>query len=224
VTLTDAFAALEASRPDLHGFAMRFAGAPVRNSGTLGGNVANGSPIGDSMPLLIALGAQVVLASVRGTRALALESLYTGYRQNVMAPDEVLTQILVPHPEPDEFLRVYKVSKRFEDDISAVCLAVQLQVSDGLVTKASIGAGGVAATPARARLTEAALVGQAWSPSTVDQAMSTLRNEFQPISDMRASSQYRTLVLGNLLQRLWLESQGEPDVSLASLDLEDLSA
>jgi xanthine dehydrogenase small subunit len=224
VTLTDAFAALEARRSALHSFAMRFAGAPVRNSGTLGGNVANGSPIGDSMPLLIALGAQVALASVRGTRTLALESLYTGYRQSVMAPDEVLTQILVPHPEAEEFLRVYKVSKRFEDDISAVCLAVQLQVRDGVVAKVSIGAGGVAATPMRARLTEAALVGQAWTATTVEQAMGTLRNEFQPISDMRASSAYRTEVLGNLLQRLWLESQGEPDVSLANLALEDLSA
>jgi xanthine dehydrogenase small subunit len=141
-----------------------------------------------------------------------------------MAPDEVLTQILVPHPEPEEFLRVYKVSKRFEDDISAVCLAVQLQVRDGVVAVASFGAGGVAATPARARLTEAALIGQAWTSATVDRAMDTLRSEFQPISDMRASSAYRSQVLGNLLQRLWLESQGEPDVSLANLSLEDLSA
>jgi len=224
VTLTDAFAALEATRPALHAFAMRFAGAPVRNSGTLGGNVANGSPIGDSMPLLIALHARVVLASVRGTRELALESLYTGYRQNVMSPDEVLTQILVPHPQASEFLRVYKVSKRLEDDISAVCLAVRLQLKDGFVAQISIGVGGVAATPVRARQTEAALTGQPWTSATVEAAMSMLRAEFQPISDMRASSDYRRLVLGNLLQRLWRESQGELEVTLDALTMEGLPA
>ncbi|OQW87649.1 MAG: xanthine dehydrogenase small subunit [Rhodoferax ferrireducens] len=222
VTLTDAFAALEASRPTLHTFAMRFAGAPVRNSGTLGGNVANGSPIGDSMPLLIALQARVVLASVRGKRELPLESLYTGYRQNVMAADEVLTHIQVPQPQATEFLRVYKVSKRLEDDISAVCLAVQLHLKDGRVAQASIGVGGVAATPVRARQTEAALTGQPWTPATVAAAMATLRAEFQPISDMRASSDYRRAVLGNLLQRFWLESQGESEVSLADVSLEAL--
>ncbi|MBB1076627.1 xanthine dehydrogenase small subunit [Rhodoferax sp. 4810] len=224
VTLTDAFAALEATRPALHAFAMRFAGAPVRNSGTLGGNVANGSPIGDSMPLLIALHATVTLASVRGTRELPLELLYTGYRQNVIAQDEVLTQILVPQPQADEFLRVYKISKRLEDDISAVCLAVQLHLQEGKVAQASIGVGGVAATPVRALLTEAALTGQPWTLATINAAMTTLRAEFQPISDMRASSDYRRQVLGNLLQRLWRESQGEADTSLASLSLEDLSA
>ncbi len=224
VTLTDAFAALEATRPALHAFAMRFAGAPVRNSGTLGGNVANGSPIGDSMPLLIALHATVTLASVRGTRELPLELLYTGYRQNVIAQDEVLTQILVPQPQADEFLRVYKISKRLEDDISAVCLAVQLHLQEGKVAQASIGVGGVAATPVRALLTEAALTGQPWTLATINAAMTTLRAEFQPISDMRASSDYRRQVLGNLLQRLWRESQGEADTSLVSLALEDLSA
>ncbi|MCX7279609.1 MAG: xanthine dehydrogenase small subunit, partial [Burkholderiales bacterium] len=119
VTLQDAFSALVAERPQLHSFANRFAGLPVRNSGTLGGNVANGSPIGDSMPLLIALGASVGLASLRGTRSLPLEHLYTGYRSNVMAPDEVLAWIDVPRPQ-GELMQVYKISKRFDDDISAV--------------------------------------------------------------------------------------------------------
>jgi xanthine dehydrogenase small subunit len=222
VTLTDAFAALAQDRPALRRFGQRFAGAPVRNSGTLGGNVANGSPIGDSMPLLIALQARVQLASVRGSRELALESLYTGYRQNVMAPDELLTQIIVPLPETDEFLRVYKISKRQEDDISAVCLAVQLQLHNGKVAQASIGVGGVAATPVRALQTEAKLTGQAWNAATVSAAADTLHNEFQPISDMRASSNYRRQVLGNLLQRLWLQSQGETNACLDDLTLEAL--
>ncbi len=214
VTLTDAFDALLAERSQLHSFVHRFAGLPVRNSGTLGGNVANGSPIGDSMPLLIALHARVVLASVRGVRELPLDALYTGYRQNVMAADEVLTQIKVPRPTVDEFLRVYKVTKRQEDDISAVCLAVHLQLHDGAVDSISIGVGGVAATPMRAKQTQAALTGQEWTQARIKLAITTLRQEFQPISDMRASSGYRTQVLGNLLQRFWLETQGQSAVHL----------
>ncbi|CAN7621077.1 xanthine dehydrogenase small subunit [Polaromonas sp. LjRoot131] len=252
VTLADAYAALEKDRPQLHNFAARFAGLPVRNSGTLGGNVANGSPIGDSMPLLIALGANVVLMSVRGHREMPLEKLYTGYRTSVMAVDEVLAWIKVPrpgspHPNPlpggegidktnrvapsplwgegwgegPERLRVYKISKRYDDDISAVCLAINLQVKDGKVTAASIGAGGVAATPVRAVQTEAALRGQPWTQATVRQAMAALRAEFSPISDMRASAAYRSEVLGNLLQRYWLESQGLQQINLASFRLEE---
>ncbi|UUZ73369.1 FAD binding domain-containing protein [Polaromonas sp. P1(28)-8] len=267
VTLADAYAALAKDRPQLHTFAARFAGLPVRNAGTMGGNVANGSPIGDSMPLLIALGANVVLMNERqgvmGHREMPLEQLYTGYRQSVMAPDEVLAWIKVPrpkagsphpHPHPlpggegansqtpsqteagglapsplwgegwgegQELLRVYKISKRYDDDISAVCLALNLRIDKGIVTSASIGAGGVAATPVRAVKTEAALVGQAWTAETVQQAMTTLRAEFSPISDMRASAAYRSTVLGNLLQRYWLESQGLQQINLESFRLEE---
>nr|WP_234263746.1 xanthine dehydrogenase small subunit [Hydrogenophaga sp. NFH-34] len=225
VTLTDAFAALVKERPQLKTFGQRFAGLPVRNSGTLGGNVANGSPIGDSMPLLIALGASIVLMRWKKTaaggeiahRELPLEDLYTGYRTNVMRPDEILAWIKVPRPTAQEQVRVYKISKRFDDDISAVCLAIRLGITDGRVTMASIGAGGVAATPVRARRTEAALTGQAWSEDTIMAAAATLRDEFQPISDMRASAHYRTTVLGNLLRRLWLESQGAAVIQLDSL-------
>ena len=223
-TLTDAFAALVRERPQLHSFASRFAGLPVRNAGTLGGNVANGSPIGDAMPLLIALGASVVLMSGRGQRELPLENLYTGYRQNVMAADEVLAWIHVPRPaEGQEFLRLYKISKRYDDDISAVCLGLHLRIDGGIVQSASIGAGGVAATPVRAVNTEAALTGQPWTLDTVQSAIAVLRAEFSPLSDMRASAAYRTEVLGNLLQRYWLESQGQQQINLASFVLEDMA-
>jgi xanthine dehydrogenase small subunit len=255
VSLTDAFAALVKERPQLKTFGQRFAGLPVRNSGTLGGNVVNGSPIGDSMPLLIALGASVVLMRWKKTktggeiahRELRLEDLYTGYRTNVMRPDELLCWIKVPRPtghapsaapgrpkpastplggsEPnavgsvgaEQFFRVYKISKRFDDDISAVCLAIQMTVKGGVVQQVSIGAGGVAATPARARQTEAALLGQPWTADTVMAGAAALRAEFQPISDMRASAAYRQTVLGNLLQRFWLESQGLQGINLDSL-------
>ena len=153
-TLTEAFDALVAQRPQLKTFANRFAGLPVRNSGTLGGNVANGSPIGDSMPLLIALGAHVVLLSVRGHREMPLEQFYTGYRKNVLAPDEVVGWIKVARPVDGELLRAYKISKRYDDDISAVCLVIALRLRDGVVDEVGIGAGGVAATPVRARQSE----------------------------------------------------------------------
>ena len=249
VTLNDAFDALTKDRPQLHDFAARFAGLPVRNSGTLGGNVANGSPIGDSMPLLIALRADVVLMSIRGSREMPLEQLYTGYRQNVMAGDEVLAWIKVPKPKVGisraaqgrpkqasaplggsaahevasvgaEFLRIYKISKRFDDDISAICLGLSLELDNGIVTRMSIGVGGVAATPVRAIKTEAACAGKDWSKATIDHAITVLQTEFEPISDMRASAAYRVKVLGNLLQRFWLESQGVQQINLQAFKLE----
>ena len=123
-----------------------------------------------------------------------------------------------------EFLRVYKISKRYDDDISAVCLALNLQIENGKVLKASVGAGGVAATPVRASQTEAVLTGRPWSQETVRRAITTLRAEFSPISDMRASGAYRSEVLGNLLQRFWLESQGLQQINLESFVLVEESA
>ena len=213
-TLSASFAALVRHWPQLQEFAARFAGLPVRNSGTLGGNVANGSPIGDSMPVLIALGAEVVLASVRGERRIAIEDFYTGYRQNVLAPDELLARIDVPLPSPGQLLRVYKVSKRFDDDISAVCLAFALELDGPEVVRARIGAGGVAATPARATAAEQVLLGQAWSQQAAATAGLALQAQFEPISDMRASGAYRRTLLANLMLRLWLESQAGGDTTV----------
>ena len=225
VTLNDAFSALVKDRPQLSSFVARFAGLSVRNSGTLGGNIAGGSPIGDSMPLLISLGANVVLMSQRGSREFAIEDFYTGYKTNLLAPDEVLAWIKVPKPlattKAAEFSRIYKISKRFDDDISAVCLGLNLYVEDGVVTKLSIGVGGVAATPVRAIKTEAACAYKQWSKATIDHIKEVLREEFKPLSDMRASSAYRTQVLGNLLDRFWLESQGMQQINLESFNLSE---
>jgi xanthine dehydrogenase small subunit len=221
VNLQDAFEALAADRPLIAPFGERFAGWPVRQSGTLGGNVANGSPIGDSMPLLIALGAQVVLMAWRKGKAVhrhvPLDQFYTGYRQSLLAPDEVLSWVVVPKPTAGEWLGAYKVSKRQEDDISAVCLAVQLHVEGGRVRAVRIGAGGVAATPARAIKTEAALIGQPWNEATLLAAQTAIQQEFSPLSDLRASADYRRQILGQLLQRAWLESTGHPTVRLEAL-------
>ncbi len=224
VTLTEAFATLVADRPQLKTFAGRFAGLPVRNSGTLGGNIANGSPIGDSMPLLIALGAHIVLLSARGHRDVPLEQFYTGYRKNILGADEIVAWIKVPRPSPGEFLRAYKISKRFDDDISAICLVINMTAANGTVDHVRIGAGGVAATPARAVQTEGLLVGAEWTQETVQRAADSLRAEFRPISDMRASAAYRAEVLGNLVQRFWLESQGMQGINLESFRLPAVAA
>ena len=203
--LTDAFAALAAHYPDLTEFLSRFAGQTVRNAATLGGNIANGSPIGDSMPMLIALDATLTLASVRGMRELSLEDFYTGYRRTLLAPDELISSVMVPLPRPGQIVRAYKLSKRMEDDISAVCLVVSLSYASGRVDEVRIGVGGMAATPMRARQTEAALLDQPWSLATLQAAAAVARQEFSPISDMRASAEYRREVIGNLLIRLWHE-------------------
>ncbi len=221
VNLHDAFAALAQERPSVAHFAERFAGRPVRQSGTLGGNVANGSPIGDSMPLLIALGAQVVLMAERKgrvvSRHLPLEHFYIGYRQTALQADEVLCWIVVPKPLAGEQLVHYKVSKRWEDDISAVCLAMQYHLNNGVVQSVRIAAGGVAATPVRAHQTEAVLAGQVWNASAIAKAQDSMDQEFSPISDMRASASYRRLVLRQLLQRAWLQQQGHPMTQLEDL-------
>ena len=165
-------------------------------------------------------GYNVVLMSLRGHRELPLEQLYTGYRKNIIAADEVLAWIKVPRAVANESVAAYKISKRYDDDISAVCLAVNLHIENGRVRAASIGAGGVAATPARAVKTEAALTGQAWTEATARKGMALLRAECSPISDMRASGAYRTEVMGNLLLRFWLESQGVRQINLESFSLE----
>ncbi len=222
VSLEKAWSALASERPQLKQFWHRFAGMPVRNSGTLGGNIANGSPIGDSMPLLIALRAHVVLAHENNgrivEREIPLEDLYTGYRKNCMAANEVLTWIRIPRPQANHWMRVYKISKRQEDDISAVCLAIQIERdASGLVTDASIGVGGVAATPVRAVKTQACFLQKPFDEATTQQAQAQLQQEFTPISDMRASASYRSEVLVNLLKRAWFESTGLNTITLENL-------
>jgi xanthine dehydrogenase small subunit len=205
VSLADAFAALDELYPELHEGWVRFASPPIRCSGTLGGNVANGSPIGDSMPALIALGATILLASAQGSREMALEDFYVAYQKNARAPGEVLVEIRVPARTPDLVLRAWKIGKRYDQDISGVFACFALRRDGDRVAAARIGCGGVAPVPARARATEAALAGQPWTHATFRDAATRLASEFAPIDDLRASAAYRRTVLGNLVERLWLE-------------------
>ncbi|MFK9097640.1 xanthine dehydrogenase small subunit [Pseudomonas guariconensis] len=205
--LTDCYGALNEEYPDFGALLHRFASLQIRNQGTLGGNIGNASPIGDSPPLLIALDAQVVLRQGETQRTLALEDYFIDYRITARQDSEFIEKIIVPRASADWTFRAYKVSKRLDDDISAVCAAFNLRIEDGVVREARIAFGGMAAIPKRARACEAALVGKAWDQASIEQACLALDEDFTPLSDFRASKQYRLLTAQNLLRKYFIELQ-----------------
>ena len=205
VPLTDAWSAIVARVPALAELVQRFASPPVRNSGTLVGNIANGSPIGDAMPALIALGATIELRSGEATRTLALEDFYLDYMKKDLARGEFVVAVNVPVPNTATRVASYKLSKRIDQDISAVCAAFAIDVADEHVVAARIAYGGMAAIPARAKQAEAALVGNAFAEAAFAEAANALADDFMPLSDMRASAAYRLQGAQNLLRRFFLE-------------------
>jgi xanthine dehydrogenase small subunit len=207
-TLEAAWQALAAEWPSLRDVWLRFAALPIRMVGTMGGNVANGSPIGDSAPVLMALGAHIVLRRGDAVREMALEDFYLDYMKNALQPGEFVQALKVPRAAGSATqLRVYKISKRFDCDISALCMALALSVEGGRISAARIACGGMAATVRRAVKAEATLVGQPWTEATMKAAQAALAQDFTPLSDMRASSEYRLQVAQNLLHRAWLETR-----------------
>jgi xanthine dehydrogenase small subunit len=197
---------LEAHYPDFGAMIRRIGSRQIRNRGTIGGNIANASPIGDSPPPLLALDATVVLRRGDVRRRVALDAFFTGYRRTVLAPSEFIERIDVPVPAAGEVFRCYKVSKRFDQDISAVCAAFRLRLEDGIVGDMRVGFGGMAATPVRVRAVEEALVGRPWTEATVRLAQAVLDGALTPLSDMRASAGYRRTVARNLLFKCFLET------------------
>ncbi|MFC5175984.1 xanthine dehydrogenase small subunit [Nocardioides taihuensis] len=207
LTLSEAESALAGAVPLLDEVWPQFASRLIRNGATLGGNLATASPIGDLPPALLALDATLVLASAAGRREVALTDFWTGYRTTVLGPGELVVAVRLPARQPD-VVAFQKVAKRRYDDISGVAVAVALHLADDhVITRARIGLGGVAATPVRARATEAALEGREWSAATVAAAADVLRGEGTPMDDHRASAAYRTAMLGNALPRLWAERE-----------------
>ena len=215
VTLERAYAALVMHYPALESLWKRFASLPIRNVGTLGGNLANGSPIGDSMPVLIALDAQIVLASVRGERRLPLDAFYLDYMKKDLAADEVLTSIEIPLPVAHRMVRSYKVAKRHDSDISAVCGGFALDIVDGVIQQARLAFGGMAATVRRARAAEGVLEGRTWCEASLADATAALAHDYTPLSDMRASAAYRHQVAANLLRRFYLETRADRPLASA---------
>jgi len=217
-SLESAWSALSTHLPALKEIWLRFASPPVRHAGTMGGNVANGSPIGDSAPILLALDASLVLRQGPATRELPLSAFYLDYMKNDLRPGEFVQAIRVPlltagaGAGAGEHLRAYKVSKRRDSDISSVCAGLYLRLEGERIAEARLGWGGLAGTARRAPATEAALVGQAWSEATLRAAQAALAQDFQPLTDLRASASYRLRTARNLLERFWLETR--PDAPL----------
>ncbi|KRE72715.1 xanthine dehydrogenase small subunit [Arthrobacter sp. Soil762] len=209
LTLTEAERGLAGRIPLLAQMFPQFASRLIRNAASLGGNLATGSPIGDSAPALLALDASVLLASVRGEREVALADYFTGYRQSVRQPGELLRAVRVPLPLA-EHTAFYKIAKRRFDDISSVSVAFAMQLEGDAVSSIRIGLGGVAATPIRASRTEEALLGQPWTPETAQAAASMMSTEGSPIDDLRSSAAYRSAMLGNALLKFQAETASAP--------------
>ena len=214
-SLEEAWRALVARWPTLADVWLRFAGVPLRHAGTMGGNIANGSPIGDAAPVLMALGASLLLRRGERVRRIALDDFYTGYMQNRLEPGEFLQAIEVPLGGAELETRAWKISKRFDCDISALCAGFALGRDGDVVSIARFAFGGMAATVKRAAGAEAAVVGKPWTEATLLAAQQALVADFTPLGDMRASADYRLQVAQNLLRRLWLETRSESPLAPA---------
>jgi xanthine dehydrogenase small subunit len=211
VTYTEAFSMLSQRIPALGPLFDRIGGEQVRNMGTIGGNIANGSPIGDTPPPFIALGATLTLRKGQARRTIPLEDFFIAYGKQDRQPREFVEAVAVPVPaeDPKTHFAVYKITKRRDEDITAVLGAFHLTLSeDGSVSDIRIAYGGMAATPKRAKAVEEALIGKPWTEPTVEAVLQAYASDFTPITDMRASAEYRMLVAKNLLQRFYLETTG----------------
>lgn len=205
-TYTSMFHKLEQRWPHYGPMLERLGSLQVRNRGTVGGNVGNASPIGDMPPTLIALGATLELDSAKGTRKMPVQDFFLDYKKTALKAGEFIRGVWIPAPQPDEQLFIYKISKRIDDDISAVLAALWVKRDGDQITDCRLAYGGMAAIPKRAAGAEAQIKGKAWNQTTIFNAISAMEKEFDPMSDVRSSAAYRLQVAGNLLQRAFLES------------------
>jgi xanthine dehydrogenase small subunit len=206
VSHRDATAALARLHPDLGELMRRFASIQIRNAGTVGGNIANGSPIGDLPPAFIALGALLTLRRGYERREIPLEDFFIAYGKQDRAPGEFVESVFVPRLKPEMRFACYKLSKRFDQDISAVMGTFRIALGRNGVEDARIAFGGMAATPKRAPLAEAALTGRTFDEDAIERAAGALAEDFSPITDMRATAEYRLKAAQNLLRRFFLET------------------
>jgi xanthine dehydrogenase small subunit len=213
-SLEDSWAALTTAVPRLRELWLRFASPPVRHAGTLGGNIANGSPIGDGAPALIALGADILLRRGAHQRRLPLQDFYLDYMKKDLQPGEFVEALWVPTPAAGWQFSAHKIAKRHDSDISAVCAVLGLRLEAGVVREARFAFGGMAAIVKRAAAAEAAVIGQPWTAATAAAAAAALPQDFQPLTDMRASAGYRLTVAKNLFTKLWLETGGGSEAPL----------
>jgi xanthine dehydrogenase small subunit len=212
VRYSEAKDALAALHPDLAELVRRIGGLQVRNAGTIGGNIANGSPIGDMPPALIALGAELVLRRGSARRSLPLESYFLAYGKQDRQPGEFVESVRIPRPVAGTRIRIVKLSKRFDSDISALCGAFAIRLEEGRIAEARIAFGGMAGIPARAPACEAALTGKPWCEATLAAAAEALGQDYRPLSDLRGSAGYRLAAAVNLVRDLGLERESLFDV------------
>jgi len=206
VTLSECMKVMSSLIPHSHELLHRFGSDQVRNQGTIGGNIGSASPIGDLPPLLIALDADITLQCGDVVRSIKLVDHYLGYKKTTLQTSEFIRSVRIPLPEKDSLFAIHKISKRRDDDISSVCLAIHLPRVGGTIKNARIAFGGMAATPVRAIEAEHALNGEPLSDESIKAAQRALRSELVPIGDARASADYRMQVAQNLLQRVYLEA------------------
>jgi xanthine dehydrogenase small subunit len=219
-SLEAAWRALAQEWPSLRDVWLRFASLPTRLAGTMGGNVANGSPIGDSAPVLMALGCEIVLQKGTQVRQMPLEEFYVDYMKNQLQPGEFLRALQVPRRgNRAQKLQVYKISKRFDCDISAVCAALSIELQGDQISAVRLAFGGMAAVVKRAAAAEAALLGRPWHEAQMQLAQQALLADFKPLTDMRASSGYRMQVAQNLLRRFWLQTRANAALSESELNV-----
>ncbi|MEK1851043.1 MAG: xanthine dehydrogenase small subunit [Phyllobacterium sp.] len=215
VSYTEAYPAIIRHFSQLTELWNRIGGQQVRNMGTVGGNVANGSPIGDTPPALIGLGATVLLRKGKIRRSVPIENYFIEYGKQDRSPGEFVEAIQIPYLGADDLYGVYKISKRLDEDISSVCGAFRIVLDErGRVKSAVIAFGGMAGTPKRAGAVEQALVGAVWDEGAIEKAIAAFSDDFTPLTDWRASADYRLLVAKNLLRRFYLETGGEKNVRL----------
>jgi xanthine dehydrogenase small subunit len=209
VTYTEAFDALSKRIPALGPLFDRIGGEQVRNMGTIGGNIANGSPIGDSPPPFIALGSRLTLRKGGERRTIPLEDFFVAYGKQDRQPGEFVEAVHVPVPAKGEKFAVYKITKRRDEDITSALGSFWLKLAkDGTVAAIRIAYGGMAATPKRAKAVESALLGKSWNEGTVEAAMAAYATDFTPLTDMRATAEYRAMAARNLLMRFYIETTG----------------
>ena len=218
VPLADVHAQLRGIWPSLDELWRRFASPPIRNVATLGGNIANGSPIGDSMPALLALGAEVILASVSESRRVPLAQFYTGYRTSVLRSDELIKSVRIPLPGNGTHFQVYKVTKRADQDISAVCGAFWICIEDSIIVAARVAFGGMAPMPIRVSACEVSMLGSSIADEPTSASIAALDDALTPITDVRASDRYRQRVAVNLLRRFYMHLNGLPSNGLYARD------
>ena len=206
-TLTELYEVIKDRHPSFARLILRYGSTQVRNAATIGGNIANGSPIGDGSPALIALDATLHLRKGAISRQMPLADFFVAYGKQDREVGEFLTGITIP--KVTDNLHCYKLSKRFDQDISAVCGCLWIEVDDNVITAARLAFGGLAGTPKRASAAETAIVGQPWSEQTIRKGMGGISQDFTPLSDMRASASYRMQTAQNMLLRVWHERNGE---------------